>query len=420
MKLKRWFGPVPVACVLVAAFWMIFSAPPTKTVEAADETLALTGGKIYTSPEDAPIASGVVVMRGGKIAAVGASGSVEVPAGAKILDCKGLVVTAGFQNSHVHFDQPDKWTDAANIAAPKLAQRLADMLTRYGFTTAVDTGSLLSNTVAIRKRIESGEVRGPRILTAGGPLYPPNGVPYYLKKALPPEILKLLAQPETPEAAVKVVDNDLDGGADIIKLFTGSWVERGEVKPMPLDIASAAVAEAHQHGRLVFTHPSNVAGLKVALEAHVDVLAHAIEDLRGWNASYLGRMKAANMALIPTLNLFSEDSDLQGILDEVGAYQRAGGQLVFGTDAGYMSDYDPTKEYLLMARAGLTQMQILASLTTAPADRFGEASKRGRVALGMDAELVVLDADPVAEAANFSKVRYTVRRGRLIYPLPLN
>ena len=54
------------------------------------------------------------------------------------------------------------------------------MLTRYGFTSVVDTGSLLSNTVAIRKRIASGEVAGPRILTAGFPLYPRDGIPYYV------------------------------------------------------------------------------------------------------------------------------------------------------------------------------------------------------------------------------------------------
>ena len=65
-----------------------------------------------------------------------------------------------------------------------------------------------------------------------------------------------------------------------------------------------------------------------------------------------------------------------------------------------------------MARAGLTPMQILASLTTAPAERFGESSKRGRIAVGMDADLVVLDRDPAEDAANFSKVVETYRSGK--------
>jgi imidazolonepropionase-like amidohydrolase len=251
------------------------------------------------------------------------------------------------------------------------------------------------------------------------PLYPPDGIPYYLSD-LPPEIRKIIPQPTTPAAAVGFVDDDLAGGADIIKLFTGSWIARGKVKPMPVDVATAAVEEAHKHGKLVFTHPSNVAGLEVALAAHVDVLAHSIEDMHGWNSSYLTRMKAANMTLIPTLKLFGSDDDLPGILDEVGSYQRMGGQILFGTDVGYLPDYDPSNEYSLMSRAGLTPMQILASLTTAPADRFSESASRGRVAAGMPADLVVLSADPATDAANFAKVRHTVRGGRIVYSASAN
>jgi imidazolonepropionase-like amidohydrolase len=69
-----------------------------------------------------------------------------------------------------------------------------------------------------------------------------------------------------------------------------------------------------------------------------------------------------------------------------------------------------------MARA-LSPMQILATLTTAPAARWNEAGRRGRVEAGQDADLVVLDADPAADPANFAKVRCTIRAGRLTYPL---
>jgi imidazolonepropionase-like amidohydrolase len=142
--------------------------------------------------------------------------------------------------------------------------------------------------------------------------------------------------------------------------------------------------------------------------------------MRGWNSSYLTRMKAANMTLIPTLKLFGSDDDLPGILDEVGSYQRMGGQILFGTDVGYLPDYDPSNEYSLMSRAGLTSMQILASLTTAPADRFSESASRGRVAVGMPADLVVLSADPAIDATNFAKVRHTVRGGRIVYSASAN
>ena len=59
--------------------------------------------------------------------------------------------------------------------------------------------------------------------------------------------------------------------------------------------------------------------------------------------------------------------------------------------------------------------QILAALTTNPAQRFGYASRRGRIALGMDGDVVVLGADPALDAAGFSKVRYTIVGGKVIY-----
>jgi hypothetical protein len=90
----------------------------------------------------------------------------------------------------------------------------------------------------------------------------------------------LLPQPSTPAQAIDFVRQNLSGGADIVKLFTGSWISKATVLTMSTDVATAAVAEAHRQRKLGFTHPSNVAGLEVALRAHVDVLAHAIEDTR--------------------------------------------------------------------------------------------------------------------------------------------
>jgi imidazolonepropionase-like amidohydrolase len=184
---------------------------------------------------------------------------------------------------------------------------------------------------------------------------------------------------------------------------------------MPESIASAAVAEAHKRGLLVFTHPSNVAGLDVALASGVDVLAHSVEDTRGLTPAHLARMKQQGMSLVPTLKLFGRAAYLWEILDEVRDYTRSGGQILFGTDVGYLTDYDPADEYRLMGTAGLSWREILASLTTNPADRFHEGPRRGRIAVGMDADLVVLGSDPVLGLAAFTDVRSTIRAGRVIY-----
>lgn len=379
--------------------------------------LALVGGTVYPDPDAAPIPDAVVVVTDGVITEVGPRASTRIPAGAESIDCRGLFITAGFQNSHAHFTE-ETWNDAGRQPAAVLTSHLEAMLTRWGVTTVVDTASFLQNTAALRRRIEAGEVKGPRILTAGPGLYPPNGVPYYVRDSLPPELVKLLPQPATAAEATARVAENIDGGADLIKLFTGSWVDRGRVLPMPVDLATAAVAEAHRRGKLVFTHPSNVAGLEVALAAKVDVLAHAIEDTTGFTGEHLRRMKAQNVALVPTLALFAGGSDRNRpeLAAEVGAYARLGGEILFGTDTGYLPDYSiAARELELMAKAGLAWREILRSLTIAPARRFGADSRRGRVSLGMDGDLVVLGRDPARDAAALGDVRLTIRRGEVIF-----
>ena len=124
------------------------------------DDIALVGGRIYASLAAQPIDDGVVIVKSGKIEAVGTRRSTTIPADIPTLNCSGKFITAGFQNSHVHFTE-DKWNDAAQQPASKLNTQLAAMLLRYGFTTVIDTGSLLSNTVALRRRIEAREVIAP-------------------------------------------------------------------------------------------------------------------------------------------------------------------------------------------------------------------------------------------------------------------
>jgi imidazolonepropionase-like amidohydrolase len=387
--------------------------PPQLTRGAAG--LALVGARIHVAPDVPVINDGVVVITDGRITRVGPRSTTVLPDGAMVIDCRGLFITAGFQNSHAHFTE-EKWADAGAQAAPKLTAQLQAMLTRYGVTTVVDTASLLSNTVELRRRIEAGEILGPRILTAGFALYPPDGVPYYVRDSVPADLVKLLPQPATARQATDAVRADFDGGGDLVKLFTGSWVTRGQVKPMPLAVATAAAAEAHRRGKLVFTHPSNVEGLEVALAAKVDVLAHAIEVTRGLTPDHLRRMKAQNMSMVPTLKLFGGRAKADSaILAEVGDYYRLGGRILFGTDVGYIEDYDPTDELDAMSAAGLTWQAILASLTTNPAVRFREATRRGKVAVGMDGDLAVLGRNPAIDARAFADVQYTIRAGRIIF-----
>jgi imidazolonepropionase-like amidohydrolase len=223
-------------------------------------------------------------MTGASISAVGRRDQVHVPGPAAVLDGTGLTVTAGFWNAHVHFTDA-RFEPGDSRPAAELTASLRAMLTRWGVVNAVDTGSREENTLALRRRIEEGEIAGPRIMIMGGGF--------------------------VPVVAIQ---------------------------------RTQASAEA-----------------------------------------------------------------------QVRAFVEAGGQLIFGTDVGYMTDYDPTDEYVLLQRAGLGFSAILATLTTAPAKRFRGGAGAGVIAGGSPADLVVLDGDPAVEIRTLARVRYTIRGGQVIY-----
>jgi imidazolonepropionase-like amidohydrolase len=390
------------------------SHPPLKL---AHGTLAIQHARIYTSPGDPPIDDGTVLMRDGIIVAVGPQ--VEIPADTKILLCNHCVVTAGFWNAHVHFTEP-KWNLAEWKSDDLLNAQLADMFLSRGFTTVIDVGSNPADTFALRRRIERVQLKGPYIYSSGPPLYPPDGVPFYIKESAPFWIQLLLPEPATPDAARRIVRRNLNSGADLTKLFTGSWVQRGHVLPMPLEIAKAAVEESHLNGKLVFAHPSNLAGVRVAIDSGVDVLAHAADDTQGVDQALLSEAVRNNMAMIPTLKMFAStvttDSHyMDPICAEVRLFHSLGGQLIFGTDVGYMTDYSTEGEFVELGRSDLDWKDILAMLTTNPSARMGVSRAKGTVTPGKLADLTILSADPALDITNFAHVQMVIRSGRVIW-----
>jgi imidazolonepropionase-like amidohydrolase len=103
-------------------------------------------------------------------------------------------------------------------------------------------------------------------------------------------------------------------------------------------------------------------------------------------------MLAYMRSTLPFLTILFGSGLLPPFTGTTGAWVATGGTVLFGTDLGAV-DYDPSEEYALMAEAGMSFRQILASLTTAPAERFGESKELGQIAQGFQADLVILKDD---------------------------
>jgi imidazolonepropionase-like amidohydrolase len=403
-------------------------APLAGVAAAPAAPVVVRGAHLYTAPDAPRVEGGVVVMRGARIGAAG-SGEVAVPRDATAAPCgtDGTIV-AGFQNSHVHFIG-EAFAGAARQPAASLQRALETMLPRHGYTTVVETASFdPANSFAMRARIERGEVRGSRILTVGLPLFPPRGIPFYLSH-FPEPVRARMPQPDSADAAVRTVDGNMAAGAEATKLFIATPVlPRGTVRRMPAEVALAASRATHRRGGLTMAHPTGLAGVRAAIAARVDILVHfTLDDPAPWPADVMRGFLDARMAMVPTLKLLRYELAKEqvppqvaaGVIDTAvqnfGRLVAAGGRVLFGTDVGYMTDDDPTEEYALMQRAGMSPMAILAALTTAPAEAWGEGRRRGKLQPGMDADVVVLDADPVRDARNFAKVRCVFRQGALVY-----
>lgn len=381
--------------------------------------LALVGATIHVGPAEDPIRGGVILVEDRIIVAAGPQDTVRVPRDAQVVDCSGLTITAGFWNSHVHFFER-KWAGAAAMPAAELAVQLEEMLTSRGFTSVFDLGSMWANTKALRDRIASGDVPGPRIRSTGEGLLPTGALPSDQVLALM-GIMKFSA-PEIADAAqgAAATRRLLDAGVDAIKLFVSS--PRGP--SLPESVIQAAVHEAHGSAKLVFVHPNSATDVLTAVRAGVDIIAHTTPQSGAWDETVLATMKERGVALIPTLQLWSNQrrherssARKQFVGTAVGqlrAWVAAGGKVLFGTDLG-AAEYDPTEEYVAMTEAGMTFAQILASLTTSPAEQFGDSRRLGRIAPGFQADLVALRGDPAKQIRTLSSVELTIRAGKVIY-----
>lgn len=283
-----------------------------------------------------------------------------------------------------------------------LQKLLDETFTRFGFATVFDTGSLWENTRVIRDRIESGEVNGPRILSTGEALVPPGAMP-------PREVLEQFGfmhfpAPEIANAqdAARAATSLIASGVDAVKIFPSS----PRSGPMPHDAIAAASRVAREGGKPVFAHPDTVDDMRAAMRNGVNVLAHTTPQSPPWDDELISEMLERRVALTPTLALWKSRGSHERAVEQLRAWNSAGGCVLFGTDLGAVGP-DPTTEYELMRDAGMTFAAMLNALTAAPATRFASGENLGTVEEGRVADLTVFEE-------KMSNVRCVLRAGKLL------
>lgn len=378
--------------------------------------LALRNASLIASPSDEVRRSTALTLADGVVQRIEPDAGFSPTPGVEELDVAGAVVTAGFWNAHVHLSEP-AWRGVRRRPAVELQTALDDLFNSRGFTSAVDLGSNPFETQVLQRRIGSGELAGPRIRAAGTGLYPHRGLPFYIRDDLSRFEKAYIPTPSGRVGTTVVFHRNRWQGAEVVKLFTGSYVEPGTVKPMEPAVARTAARLAHRAGMPVFAHTSDRAGLEVALDAGVDVIAHVPDTTEG-TGPLLREAAARGTWLIPTLDMFAQTvSRDPAYLDPIHAslalFHEAGGRLIFGTDVGYLLDHGTEGELTALRDCGLDVRQVLTMLTTNPAAALGGPEESGTVTEGAAADLVVLGATTLTDPLDLAGVQVTIRAGRV-------
>ena len=284
----------------------------------------------------------------------------------------------------MHFTDP-RFAEAATRPAAELSQGCREMLTSRGFTTVVDLGSFAENTGALQKRQPTLDC--PRIIAVGLTSFPVDGVPIYVKREMGEEMAAKLPQPRTAEEAAAVVRESVGLGAGAIKIFTGTWLGGRKTAEMKLEVVRGATEEAHRAGLLVFAHPQTDEGLRVAMEGGVDVLAHTVPNGSPWSPERVKRLVDRKMALAPTLSLWRvemeraqlpqdvRDAFIAEGLGQLRAFVAGKGEVLFGTDVGYIPEAGADEEVARMTDAGMGW--ATSSAAWARRRRGGSATRAG-------------------------------------------
>ncbi|OPZ13083.1 MAG: imidazolonepropionase [Alphaproteobacteria bacterium ADurb.BinA280] len=379
----------------------------------------------------------VIDIRDGRIHAI-RDYDAERDAGSATLDWSRYTVTPGLIDLHTHLIGD---IQSANLAAPLLSSASRDTLLGVknaratlfaGFTTVRDVGAYRAFTdVALRDAIAAGDVPGPRMFVAAAYITVSQGGGEVTGLApdveVPAEMRRGVA--DTADQVRQRVRELIARGADVIKVIATGAVLTAGTEPGASEYSEAelkaAVDEAALHGRFVATHAHGSEGIKRAIRAGVRTVEHAsylddeaialMKEHGTWlvadiyNGDYISEVGARDGWPEEILRKNRETTQTQrdGFVKAV----QAGVNIAFGTDAGIFPHGDNARQLAYAVRYGLTPMQALRSASYDSARALGRETEFGALEVGLAADMVAVEGDPLATIDRMRDVQAVMKDG---------
>lgn len=401
------------------------------------EVLYIKAGRLIVDATEPVISQGAVIVTDGAVTAAGAR--LPVPAGAREIDLSAYTVLPSILDAHCHL-----WTGGLlQTPSPAYAALKAAQAVGYALQSGVSALRVLGSAdfvdVAMREAIEDGTIPGPHIIPAAHALTIPGGhgdhftLPYSIGFAdLYTPLHGFVSSPADAERAVQL---QIKYGAKVIKLLASGgvgspldWPSDEHLSPEEMRVA---VEEAHMHHLKVAAHAENLRTILDALAAGVDSIEHGSE----LNQEAIDSIKRHGATLVPTVNVvdtfqtFGERQHLPEVMmtkarnlakSHFASFQLAlkgGTRMAAGSDTFYSPGGATVLDELVTeVKYGMTPRQALASGTIGGAALLG-LDKLGRIAPGMEGDLIAVDGDPLADIHALEKVRFVMFKGTVIKAL---
>ncbi|HET7314635.1 amidohydrolase family protein [Salinisphaera sp.] len=368
-------------------------------------------------------------------------GKICVDASTQIMDATGRYVMPGLIDGHCHLTfgyaaigdamKPGS-TESAELCTLNAALN-AQVVLSAGVTGISVPGGAWFADVAIRDAINAGLMKGPRVFPAGRFLstYDTIADPDPCWISSPEHGIGVLVN--TADEMVTEVRRQIKQGVDLIKVGDSPW---GDEQMISLDELQAVVGEAHRRNTKVTIHARGAGSTKIAAEAGVDWIMHA-DFAREAELEVVARKKIPIMPSLAALEVIcTEGPEIgldQSLIDQVKRNrdlaiemleisQRLGITLLCGTDTGNSpimkyGKYHALEPQLLVRYAGYTPAEAIKAATSDNAISIGRFGSTGAVAEGYEADLLILDENPLDDIAcieNPSNIQGVIKGGEII------